>query len=134
MRVQHRVSRNNCTYLIKETLKAAYELRAPKDNLIFHSDQGSNYQSKTFASYIKSLKIIDHSFSQSATPYDNAVIESFFSSLKREALYRTRYKTEKEFRETLENYIIFYNSKRPHSNNNYKTPDAKELQYFSQNK
>ena len=82
--------------------------------------------------YLDSLKLIDRSFSRKGTPYDNAVIESFFSSLKREELYRINYRSEKDFLQSLDDYITFYNTQRPHSNNNYKPPETKEQEYFSQ--
>ena len=58
-------------------------------------------------------------------------MESFFSNMKREELYRTKYRSEKEFRTAVKDYIQFYNEKRPHSKNNYKTPSQKEAEYFS---
>ena len=113
-------------------MQDAYEVRQPKGSLMFHSDRGSNYCSKAFSEYLDSLEIIERSFSRKGTPYDNAVIESFFSSLKREELYRMKYRSEKDFLSSLDDYILFYNTKRPHSNNNYKPPNAKEQEYFSQ--
>ena len=64
-------------------------------------------------------------------PYDNSVMESFFGSFKREALYRYRFKTEKDFFESVETYIRFYNSKRPHSVLMNQTPDKFEIKYFN---
>ena len=84
--VAYQVSENNSTHLVKQTLQDAYQLRNPKQPLMFHTDRGSNYCSKAFCEYLESLKIIERSFSRKGTPYDNAVIESFFSSLKREEL------------------------------------------------
>lgn len=130
--VAYRVSSNNSTHLIKQTMQDAYEVRQPKETLMFHSDRGSNYCSKAFSEYLDSLEIIERSFSRKGTPYDNAVIESFFSTLKREELYRMKYRSEKDFLSSLDDYILFYNTRRPHSNNNYKTPDAKEEEYFCQ--
>ena len=62
-------------------------------------------------------------------PYDNSVMESFFSSMKREELYRTKYRSETDFRKTVDEYIIFYNTKRPHRKLQYKTPKQKEEEY-----
>ena len=73
---------------------------------------------------------VTQSFSRPYLPYDNSVVESFFSSLKREELYRTKYRSENEFRTAVGNYITFYNAKRPHSKNQYKTPDEAELEYY----
>ena len=63
--------------------------------------------------------------------YDNSVMESFFSNMKREELYRTKYRSEKELRAAVDAYIKFYNGERPHSKNQYKTPDRKEAEYYS---
>ena len=58
-------------------------------------------------------------------------MEGFFVNMKREELYRTKYRSEKEFRTAVENYIRFYNEKRPHSRNLYKTPSQKEAELLS---
>ena len=130
--IAHRIALNNSTQLVKNTFKDAYETRQPKGIVIFHSDRGGNYRSKTFCNYLKSLKVTQ-SFSRAYTPYDNSVVESFFSSLKREELYRTKYRSDKEFKKAVDDYMVFYNSQRPHSNNNYRTPNAKEAEYYSKN-
>lgn len=71
------------------------------------------------------------SFSKASTPYDNSVVESFFSSLKREELYRKKYRSEKEFRTALDEYMDFYNADRPHAHNKYRTPTQAERDYYS---
>ena len=131
--VGYKISKSNSTQLAKSTLKAAYEKRVPKGDLIFHTDRGSNFRSKTFCAYLKSLGITQ-SYSRSYTPYDNSVMETFFSSLKREELYRTKYRSEREFRTAVDNYMIFYNEQRPHFYNGYKTPNVKEQEYFNKYK
>ena len=82
--------------------------------------------------YLRSVKVI-HSFSRVHTPYDNSVVESFFASTKKEELYRTKYRSEAEFRTAVDDYIIFYNSKRPHGKAQYKTPLEKEEAYMASN-
>jgi len=74
------------------------------------------------------------SFSKSGQPHDNAVAESFFASMKREELYHTQYKSERQFRESIDNYIEFYNVRRPHRTLNYKTPDQFETLYEARKK
>ena len=130
MVVGFRISHKNSTQLTKGTFKLAYENRKPRNDLLFHTDRGSNYRSKTFCTYLKSLGVTQ-SFSRAHVPYDNSVMESFFSSLKREELYRTKYRSENEFRTAVKNYMIFYNEKRPHAKNGYKTPLSRELEFFS---
>ena len=61
-------------------------------------------------------------------------MESFFSSFKREELYRTKYRSEYEFRTAIEKYIEFYNKRRPHRKNKYKSPYQKEVEFFSKQK
>lgn len=62
---------------------------------------------------------------------DNSVMESFFSSMKREELYRRKFKSENEFHKSVDEYIIFYNEKRPHYQNIYRTPLKKEQDYYA---
>ncbi len=127
--VGYRIGKRNSTNLTKATFKQAYESRKPDHELLFHTDRGGNYRSVTFCKYLKSLNV-KQSFSRAHVPYDNSVVESFFSSMKREELYRTKYRSEKEFRIAIENYIHFYNEQRPHSKNLNKTPVQKELEFF----
>lgn len=123
-----RVGLSNSTQLVKRTFKEAYECRKP-EKLLLHTDRGSNYASYTFNSYLKSIGVT-HSFSRAYVPYDNSVMESFFSNMKREELYRRKYRSEREIHKAVTDYITFYNDKRPHTSNGYKTPTAKEDLYF----
>ena len=52
--------------------------------------------------------------------------------MKREELYRTKYRSEYEVKKAIDDYIIFYNTQRPHANNQYKIPMAKEKEYYSE--
>ena len=70
-------------------------------------------------------------FSRAHIPYDNSVMEAFFSNLKREELYRTKYRSENEFRTAVDTYMVFYNEQRPHAKNGYKTPFKKELYFLN---
>ena len=131
--IAYKISKHNSTQLTKSTVKTAYETRKPTEALLFHSDQGSNYTSNEFRKYLKSINVTQ-SFSNPGMPYDNSVMESFFGNFKREALYRYRFKTEKDFFESIKTYINFYNSKRPHSILMNQTPDKFESNYFNKNK
>lgn len=126
--VGHRIGCKNSTQLVKSTFKQAYESRNPGEGLLFHTDRGSNYRSKTFCEYLSSLGVTQ-SFSRAYVPYDNSVMESFFASLKKEELYRTKYRSEKEFRAAVGEYMKFYNEKRLHAKNGYKTPSKKEEEF-----
>ena len=123
-----RVGLGNSTQLVKRTFKEAYENRKP-EKLLLHTDRGSNYASYTFNSYLKSIGVT-HSFSRAYVPYDNSVMESFFSNMKREELYRRKYRSEREIHKAITDYVNFYNDKRPHISNGYKTPTVKEELYF----
>lgn len=128
--IAHNIAIKNSTQLTKSTFKAAYYSRNPGDNLLFHSDQGGNYISKTFMTMLKDLGVIQ-SFSRAGTPYDNSVMESFFKTLKAEELYRTNYKSKRELKESITKFIKYYNDERVHTINNYRTPTSKETEYFN---
>lgn len=131
--IAYRIGIRNSTQLTKSTFKEAYETRQPEGRLLFHTDRDSNYRSKAFCAYLSSLDV-QQSFSRSHNPFDNSVMESFFSSFKREELYRTKYRSEYEFRTAIERYIEFYNKRRPHRKNKYKSPYQKEVEFFSKQK
>lgn len=126
--VAHGMSPKNSTYLITSTFKRAFKKRGNPQQLTFHSDQGAQYTSKALRKLLRMNKVVQ-SFSKSGSPYDNAVAEAFFASMKKEELYRTIYKSERQFCESVDSYIRFYNTERPHSTLNYKTPDKFELLY-----
>ena len=129
MVVGYRTGKRNSTQLVTRTFKAAYLQRSPSEGLLFHTDRGTNYRANAFEKCLKDHNAI-HSFSRAYVPYDNSVMESFFSSMKREELYRTNYKSEREFLVAVDNYVLFYNTKRPHAKNKYKTPEAKEQEFY----
>ena len=126
--VAYGMSPKNSTYLITSTFKRAFKERENPQQLTFHSDRGAQYTSNALRKLLRMNKVVQ-SFSKSGSPYDNAVAEAFFASMKKEELYRTIYKSERQFCESVDNYIHFYNAERPHSTLNYKTPDRFELLY-----
>lgn len=128
MVVAYKIGKTNSTQLVKSTFQNAYKERHPNTGLIFHTDRGSNYRSKSMNDCMRSLNIT-HSFSRAHVPYDNSVMESFFASMKREELYRTKYRSEADFRKAVDKYMLFYNTKRPHRKLKYKTPEQKEQEY-----
>ena len=127
--IAHKISTRNSTQLITATLRMAYDTRTPGENLIFHSDQGSQYTSLAFRQLLKKLKITQ-SFSNAGTPHDNAVMESFFAVFKKEEFYRSAYRSEAELRKKIDEYIAFYNQKRPHTTLNLQTPEQYEDAFF----
>lgn len=105
MVIAYKVGKVNSTQLVRSTFQMAYMERKPVLPLTFHTDRGSNYQSKTFRLLLRSFGVTQ-SFSRAHIPYDNSVMESFFSNLKREELYRTKYRSEGEFRTAVDRYIM----------------------------
>lgn len=131
--ISYRVSKKNSTQLVTFTFRRAYLERNPDHGLIFHSDRGAQYTSFSFEKLLQDNQVLQ-SFSRSGRPHDNAVMESFFSYLKKEELYRYRYSSETEFLKGIDKYIAFYNERRPHSSIHYKTPDAAEKAFYDRQK
>ena len=119
--VAYRLSIRLNSNLALLTFKDAYQNRGEPNDLLFHSDQGAQYTSIEFMNTLKALKI-KQSFSNPGNPYDNAVMESFFTTLKREEVHRKKYKDYDDLKESISKYIIFYNNVRPHKSLNYLTP------------
>lgn len=109
-----------------DLIKATYQTRNQPKELIFHSDQGKQYTAKAFKSYLKQNKITQ-SFSKKGCPYDNSVAESFFASIKKEEIYRHIYNSYDHLRICIDEYVIFYNEKRPHASLKYTTPSEHEF-------
>ena len=128
--IGYKISERQTTHLVKSTFKIAYEDRKPKETLLFHTDNGSQFKSFAFVSYLKSLGV-EQSYSHPYTPYDNSVIESFFANLKREEVYRNHYSSEAKMRQGIKEYIAFYNEKRPHATNANRSPCRKEEEYWN---
>lgn len=115
---------------IKALLMAVWR-RQPKQEVIVHSDQGSQFSSHDWQSFLKTHKLI-HSMSRRGNCHDNAVAESFFQLLKRERIRRRIYIDREEARRDVFDYIeMFYNPKRRHSYSNRLSPVDYEKQYFN---
>lgn len=108
--------------LVIASLKQALSHRRPMKDMIFHSDQGSQYTSDEFREVLKSNGIFA-SNSGVGNCYDNAITETFFHTLKTELVYFENYQTREEARLSVFEYIeVFYNRKRRHSALGYKSP------------
>lgn len=113
--------------LVCDALQMALWRRRPKAGLIHHSDRGSQYASKAFRRLLKAHGIIG-SMSRKGDCWDNAVVESFFGSLKRELVQWRNYQTRYEAQQDILEYIaMFYNSTRLHSYLGYMSPNDFEL-------
>lgn len=109
--------------LVLNALKSALGRRKIPSGMIFHSDRGSQYAARAVGEFLKQRNI-QQSMSKKGDCYDNAMAESFFSSLKREFIYPFQvFKTRNEAKRSIFYYIeIFYNKIRKHSAIGYLTP------------
>ncbi|MEN9596413.1 MAG: hypothetical protein RL236_847 [Pseudomonadota bacterium] len=113
---------NMRTQLVNDALQMAIWQRKPPKGLICHTDRGSQYASKAHRALLKTHKS-QQSMSRKGDCWDNAVAESFFHTLKTELVYHERYKTRKQARSSIFEYIeVFYNRKRRHSANSSMSP------------
>jgi len=103
------------TALVSGALEMAFGHRVPARSMMHHSDRGSQYASWDYQQMLKA-RGIECSMSRKAECYDNAVVESFFGTLKQELVYRTSWITRREARHAIHDYIeVFYNRRRRHS-------------------
>jgi len=110
------------TALIKDALTMALWRRGTPRNVLVHSDQGSQYRSMDYQMLLKEYDL-NCSMSRKGNCHDNAVMESFFHTLKTELTNHYRYKSVEEAKQSIFEYIeVFYNTKRRHSYLNYKAP------------
>lgn len=108
--------------LVISSLNQALTHACPIKNMIFHSDQGSQYTSDEFRQLLHNHNILA-SNSGKGNCYDNAITETFFHTLKTELIYFENYQTREEARLSVFEYIeVFYNRKRRHSALGYKSP------------
>jgi|SRR5690625_1036690 len=124
--VGYTFGREMTTELVTKALENAYHTQKPDDQLIFHSDLGSQYTSDEFGKFIQKFDLT-HSFSYKGSPYDNACIESFHAILKKEEVNHVQYLDHKSAELALFQYIEgWYNRKRIHVSIDYRTPQEVE--------
>ncbi|HHN8406369.1 TPA: IS3 family transposase [Morganella morganii] len=116
--------------IVLNALLMAIWRRNPLKQVLVHSDQGSQYTSHEWQSFLKSHGL-EGSMSRRGNCHDNAVAESFFQLLKRERIKKKIYGTREEARSDIFDYIeMFYNSKRRHGSSNQMSPTEYENQYY----
>ena len=114
--------------LVTDALMMAIWRRGRPDALLHHSDQGSQYTSEQFQRLMADHGVIC-SMSRSGNVWDNAAMESFFSSLKTERIARKVYRTRDQAKADVFDYIErFYNPRRRHSTLGYRSPIEFEMQ------
>ncbi len=116
--------------LTRKALKMALRRRHPTPALLHHSDQGSQYASQEYRRLLMSNQATI-SMSRKKDVWDNAPMESFFATLKKELIHREHYQTRIEAKSNLFEYIEgFYNPVRIHSTIQYYSPIEYEALYF----
>jgi len=109
--------------LATTALKQAVVREKPPEGLIHHSDRGRQYASHGYQALLRRYGITP-SMSRKGNCYDNAFMESFFSTLKRELVHGERYRTREEARLSIFEYVeVFYNRMRKHSALGYMSPE-----------
>jgi transposase InsO family protein len=118
---------NMRTSLVNDALSMALNQRKPANDLLWHSDRGSQYASESHRALL-TANGITQSMSRKGNCWDNAVAESFFHSLKTELVHHCDFATRAEAKQEIFEYIeVFYNRKRRHSANDYKSPADYEM-------
>ncbi len=117
------------TELVKSALHLATTQRSPGPGLLHHSDRGVQYASDIYQQTLDELGIVC-SMSRKGNCWDNAMMESFFGSVKTEWVYGKDYQTREEAKNDLFKYIeVFYNRQRRHASLGYLSPAEFERQY-----
>lgn len=107
-------------------MRSAIEKEKPPHGVIHHSDRGVQYVCEPYVTYLLENGFIP-SMSRPATPEDNAFIESFFKTLKKEEVYFRNYNNLSDVLKSLPKFIEeVYNKKRLHSSLGYKSPEEFE--------
>ena len=117
------------TSLISRALMKAYNLRQPAKGLIFHSDRGSQYTSKSYQELLTSYGM-RASMGSTGACWDNAVVERFFGSLKHDWILKVAQPTREHMRADVTQYMRYYNVERLHSANNDVSPMDFEMKGF----
>jgi putative transposase len=119
------------TSLVLNALRMALGRRLPDAGLVHHSDRGSQYASAQYRAALAELGIAC-SMSRKANCWDNAVSESFFSTIKQELIYRQDWEGRAEASLAIAEYIeCFYNTRRRHSYLGFRSPAEHERIYAS---
>lgn len=119
--------------LVKATIRKALEKTGTSAStipVIFHSDRGTQFISKQIRDLISNSNGRT-SYSKPGTPGDNAAMESFFGSLKKEFVYLYDFENIEEVQLGITAYIEFYNNIRVHSFNDYRSPNEKRAEYYA---
>lgn len=122
------MSERNNKELVLDALNMALARRQPQSRVLHHTDRGSIYGSDEYQNALRASGL-EPSMSRKGDCYDNAVAESFFSTLKNELTYGRSFESRNHARSEIFEFIeIYYNRQRLHQTLGYVTPDAMELE------
>lgn len=108
--------------LTQQALHMALQRRHPQPGLLHHSDRGSHYAATAYHQQLQTAGITG-SMSRRGNCWDNACVESFWGTLKRELIYHRQYRTWEEARQDIFEYLeVFDNRQRRHSTLGYQSP------------
>lgn len=113
------------TGLISRAMIMAYNLRQPLKGLVFHSDRGSQYTSKSYRELLENYGV-RASMGDVGACWDNAVVERFFGSLKHDWIFKVHQPTREHMAKDVRAYMKYYNLDRLHSSNNDLSPSEYE--------
>ncbi len=128
--IAHRLSGQCTNNLVINTFNDAYEMRGQPKGLSFHSDRGGQYISHEYQELLWFYGV-KQSCSKAYNPYDNAVVESFFSRFKKEEINCGQFEDFLDLKTKISKYMDFYNNYRPHESLGNLTPNQKEIEYYS---
>lgn len=116
--------------LVIAAFNQAYGKEHPNPGLIVHTDQGTQFTSGNFRLLLNARKAI-HSNSRKGNPYDNALMESFYRTIKRELVQDAHFETPEQAKKEIFKYIeLYYNTKRMHTALGFVSPTEFEKQYL----
>jgi putative transposase len=132
--VGYAMSQRMTQELVGRALFRAVALRRPQAGLMHHPDRGSQYCSNNYQKLLKQFGFIP-SMSRKGNCYDNAPMESFFGTLKRELVHHRKYQTRLEAIADIIEYIeIFYNRQRRHASLGNISPAAYWKKFITRRK
>jgi len=118
--------------LVIGALQMALKGRRPESGLLHHSDRGSQYASHDYREMLEEAGCVC-SMSRKGNCWDNAPVESFFATLKRELVHDRRFQTREQARSEIFEFIeVWYNRKRRHSTLGYMSPAEYEMKMFTE--
>ncbi len=128
------VSDSPDSVMTTKALQIVYQTCLKPSGLLFHSDQGTHYTSKTFSESVASCDGMTQSMSRKGNCWDNAPTERFFRSFKTEWIPKGGYENIAEAKSAIIDYIWdYYQIVIPQHFNDYLPPAEKEKRYFNQN-